>query len=91
MTVTIQIPDSLVACWQEDAGNLARTVLEDFAVGSYRQGKLSPAQVREMLGHGSRWETEAFLSRHEAWPGTSVEDLDAGLANLQNMPLPSRV
>lgn len=91
MTVTIEIPDSLATCWQRQDGDLARTVLEDFAVKSYRQGRLSLAQVRQLLGHASRWETEAFLSDHEAWPGTTVEDFDAGLAHLQKMPLSSGV
>ncbi len=82
MTLTIEIPDSLASCWPPDCADRSRTVLEDFAVESYRNGRFSAHQVGELLGHASRWETEAFLAAHEAWPATTAAELDAGLEHL---------
>ena len=75
MTLTIEIPDHLASCWPEGGDGMARTVLEDFAVESYRQGRLSAFQVRQLLGHESRWETEEFLSSHDAWPDLTVQEM----------------
>ncbi len=75
MTLTIEIPDHLASCWPEGGDGMARTVLEDFAVESYRQGRLSAFQVRQLLGHESRWETEEFLSSHDAWPELTVQEM----------------
>lgn len=90
MTVTLEIPDHLAECWPQGSDGMARMVLEDFAVESYRQGRLSAFQVRQLLGHGSRWETETFLSLHDAWPATTVADLDLGLSHLEGLPAFSR-
>ncbi len=89
MVLTIEIPDDLADCWPQGGRDMARTVLEDFAVESYRQRRLTTFQIRQMLGHGSRWETEAFLSAHDAWPHTTVEELDAGLLHLEALPVSS--
>lgn len=75
MTFTIEIPDHLAACWPQGRDRMARMVLEDFAVESYRQGRLSAFQVRQLLGHESRWETEEFLSSHDAWPELTAEEV----------------
>lgn len=86
MTVILEIPDELAACWPQGSHGIARTVLEDLAVESYRQGRLTSLQVRHLLGHGSRWETQEFLVNHDAWPATTEADLDAGLRHLQAIP-----
>lgn len=31
-------------------------------------------EVSVLLGHESRWETEDFLSAHDAWPGLTAEE-----------------
>ncbi len=41
-------------------------VLEDAAVEAYRQGKLTAMQVRVLLGHESRRETQEVLASHDA-------------------------
>ncbi len=77
MTVTLTIPDEVAASLQRVQPALPRTILETFAVEGYRRGILSAAQVRLMLGHDSRSETEDFLAAHETWPGTRAEDVAA--------------
>ena len=85
MTVVLEIPDHFAASLHEAWENLPRVTLESLAVEGYRSGKLSAAEAGEMLGHGSRWETEDFLSAHGVWPGTTVEDLRADLGALDRL------
>ena len=75
MTLHLEIPDGLAAQLDVPEGGLGRAVLEGFAVEAFRGGRLSAFQVRSLLGHGSRWETQAFLSAHEAWPGLTADEV----------------
>lgn len=77
MTVTLTIPDVLAAALQRVQPALPRVLLDGFAVEAYREGMLSAAEVRVLMGHDSRWETEDFLAAHEAWPGTTAEQVAA--------------
>lgn len=74
MTLTIEIPESLVTAWAAERDDAARAILEDSAVEAYRQQRLSAFQIRQLLGHESRWETEDFLAARGAWPGTTEEE-----------------
>lgn len=75
MIMTLDIPETLAAPLKRAEASLPRVLLEGFAVEAYRQGILSAAQVRVLMGHESRWETEDFLSAHDAWPGTTVKQV----------------
>lgn len=75
MNVTVTIPDTIGAALEAGGADLQRALLEGFAVESYRTGTLSAAEVRVLLGHDSRWETEDFLSAHDAWPGATAEQV----------------
>ena len=75
MIMTLDIPETLAAPLKRAEGSLPRVLLEGFAVEAYRQGILSAAQVRVLMGHESRWETEDFLSAHDAWRGTTVKQV----------------
>lgn len=74
MNVTLEIPDEVATCLGLEAPALPQAMLEAYAVDGYRMGRLSAKQVRLLLGHDSRWDTEDFLSAHAAWPGLTVED-----------------
>lgn len=69
MELTLEISDEVAESLGESRGTLTRTALEAIAVEGYRGGALSTRQVRLLLGHASRWETEDFLSTHGVWPG----------------------
>jgi hypothetical protein len=84
MTLILEIPDTLAAELGAQPTTAARTVLEGCALEQYRGGKFTKAQVGEMLGHSSRWETDAFLTAHRARGFSTELDLDEGLANLEN-------
>lgn len=75
MIMTLQIPEALAAPLKRSEASLPSVLLEGFAVEAYRQCILSAAQVRVLMGHESRWETEDFLSAHDAWPGTTVKQV----------------
>lgn len=82
MTVTVDIPDILATSLGSAIGDVRRAVIEGLAVDAYRSGKFSFADVRELLGHSSRWETEDFLSQHNAWPDPSEAEVEADMCNL---------
>jgi hypothetical protein len=69
MQLTLGIPDEVAESLGGSRGTLTRTALEAIAVEGDRGGALTSQQVRLLLGHASRWETEDFLSAHGVWPG----------------------
>lgn len=75
MTITLNIPVMLARSLGPVPVNVQRAVVEGFAVEAYRSGKLSCAEIRDLLGHTSRWETEEFLARHDAWPDPSEAEV----------------
>ena len=75
MTVTLTIPDDLTG--SIPAEEVPQAVLEAFAVEQYRSEKLTAKQVRLLLGHRSRFETERFLADHNALPSPSAEEVFA--------------
>lgn len=83
MEITLTIPDELAADAFGASGDPSRIALEALAVEGYRQGRLSAFEVRRLLGHESRWETEDFLAAHDAWPGLTKEDLAEELKAIQ--------
>lgn len=85
MTLTLHLPDRIAATLQSAWDDLPRATLESLAVEGYRSGRLSCAEVGEMLGHTSRWESEDFLAAHGAWPGTTIEELESDLATLDRL------
>jgi hypothetical protein len=85
VTVTAHIPDHLSKTLADACGDLNKAVLEGFAVEAYRQGKISCAEVGELLGHASRWETMDFLEAHQAFPGTTVEEVRSDLETLRSL------
>jgi hypothetical protein len=74
MEVNLEIPEDVAASLGSSGVALSRTVLEALAVEAYRSGTLTTKQVRLMLGHASRFETEDFLSAHVAWPDLSAAE-----------------
>ena len=78
MQVTVQLPDDLA-----QRANPAREALEAFAIEGYRSGALTAHQVGELLGYGSRWETEAFLKQVQAYLAYGEDDLERDLAVLR--------
>lgn len=84
MTVTLNIPDFVVASMRLNDAGKERRVLEAVALEGYRSGELSRGQVGSMLGM-DYWATESFLKQHEADYGMTVDDLEQDYQTLKSM------
>lgn len=84
MKVAIEIPDEVAQQLAGGSGGLSQAVLEAVAIEAYRSGTITPAQVQQMLGLPSRWETEALLRRAEAFHDYTMDDLDRDIAALRD-------
>ncbi|MGD0777431.1 MAG: UPF0175 family protein [Candidatus Solibacter sp.] len=84
MNVAIEIPDDIGHVLSAQVGGVSRAVLEAVAIEAYRSGTITPAQVQQMLGLRSRWETESFLRRAEAYHDYTMDDLEGDIAAIRN-------
>lgn len=84
MRITVEIPDELARQIASLSPDPARTLLENFAVESYRAGKMTMEQVRQLLGFGTRMQVDAFLQEHGVCDYT-VEDLQQDLSTLERL------
>ncbi len=84
MNVAIEIPDEIGRALRARAGDLSRAVLQAVAIEAYRSGTITPAQVQQMLGLRSRWETETFLRRAEAYHDYTMDDLERDIAAIRD-------
>lgn len=75
MTATIEIPDALAELMVDPVSSPSRSILESVAADAHRRGRITAFQVRQLLGHDSRWETHAFLSERHALSELSVEEI----------------
>lgn len=84
MNVAIDIPDDIGRVLATQAGGLSRAVLEAVAIEAYRAGVITPAQVQQMLEMKSRWETESFLRRADAYHDYTTDDLERDIAAIRD-------
>lgn len=75
MEITINLPEDVAKVFLKNGKNIEREVLEATAVEGYREGKLSQAQVRRMLGFATDMQTDAFLKEHKVYLEYDLEDL----------------
>jgi predicted HTH domain antitoxin len=84
MNVAIEIPDEVARALAAHGNDVSQAVLEAVAIEAYRSGTVTLAQVQQMLGLRSRWQTEAFLRRAEAFHDYTMEDLDRDIAAIRD-------
>ena len=53
----------------------------------YKAGRLSKAELRQLLGFDTRQEIDAFLKQHNAWPEITIEDLRQDMRDLEGLGL----
>jgi predicted HTH domain antitoxin len=87
MRLTLELPDEIEETLRARWSNLPRHALEALAVEAYRSEILTALQVQEMLGLGSRWETDDFLNKAQAHLHYSAEDLAQDLRALRELGL----
>ena len=78
------ISDRCSAPRQGGVSFVSRAVREAAALEAYRTGAITPAQVQQMLELRSRWETESFLRRAEAFHDYMMEDLGRDIAAIRD-------
>jgi hypothetical protein len=83
-TIEILLPDMLVKALGASPSELPRRTLETLAAEAYRVGKLSHAQVGEILDL-DRWQTDAFLKERQAYRASETEEFASDLANLRSL------
>jgi predicted HTH domain antitoxin len=61
MDVAFSVPDRLAERLQERWGNLSERALQAIVAEGYQEEALTLGEVREILDHSTRLETEQFL------------------------------
>lgn len=74
--VTLDLPEVLSTFLTASGHNLERAALQAIALEAYREGKLSVAQLRRLLGYHTRTQVHAFLKEHGVYLRYSLADLE---------------
>ena len=75
MDVTVPVPDGFAARFGS-AAELGRRALEALALEEFRAGRLSKAELRQLLGFETRAELDGFLKARGVFEEYSLADLD---------------
>lgn len=84
MDVTVHIPDDL-ADRLGGGDDLSRRALEALALEEYKNGRLSKADLRRLLGFPTRYQLDGFLKAHDVWMDYTLEDLQRESEDLRRL------
>jgi predicted HTH domain antitoxin len=76
MEITLSLPGDIAQELQSKWKDLPRAALESLALEGYRSGALRMAQVRRLLGFGTRYQLDGFLKEHGVYLSYGAEDLE---------------
>jgi predicted HTH domain antitoxin len=76
MDVAFSVPDEFAERLQKRWGDLSKRALEATVADAYREEELTLGEVREILGHSTRLETEQFLNDRGILLEMSEEELE---------------
>lgn len=79
MDVVFSLPEDLAHKLQERWGDLSQRAFESLVAQAYREESLTLGEVRRILGHEARMETEAFLKEQGPLLDCSEEELEQDL------------
>ncbi len=85
MELTIHIPDDVAERLSAAGTDLSRRALEALGLEEYKAGRLTEAQLRQLLGFPTRQELDGFLKAHEVWLNYTLEDLERDRAALKRL------
>jgi hypothetical protein len=85
MELTLHIPDDVAQRLSAAGSDLSRRALEAFALEEHKAGRLTEAQLRQLLGFETRNELDGFLKAHEVWLNFTREDLERERAALRRL------
>jgi hypothetical protein len=87
MNLTVHIPDDLASRLSAAGGDLSRRALEAFALEEYKSGHVTQAELRRLLGFGSRHQLDGFLKSHDVWIDYTLEDAEREREALERLGL----
>lgn len=76
MEITLNLPGDIAQGLQSKWKDLPRAALESLALEGYRSGALTMAQVRRLLGFGTRYQLDGFLTAHGVYLTCGPEDIE---------------
>ena len=76
MELTVHIPDDIAPRLQAAGGDLSRRALEALALEEYKNGHLTNAEMRRMLGFTTLTQIDGFLKDHGVFHDYTMEDLE---------------
>ena len=89
MQVTVELPDSVAEQLRASTHDIARRMLEAFAIDGYRSGALTGRQIREMLGLKTRVDLDPFLKRAGVFREYAAEELESDFRSSRETHRPS--
>jgi Uncharacterised protein family (UPF0175) len=85
MQLTFHIPDDVAERLAASGSDLSQRALEAFALGEYKAGHLTEAQLRQILGFQTRDALDGYLEANEVWLNYTKEDLERERAALRRL------
>lgn len=76
MQIVLNLPQDIAEDLTAKWADLPRAALESLALEGYRTGALTHAQMRRLLGFGSRVDVDAFLKQHGVYLEHTLEDVE---------------
>jgi len=77
MQVTIEVPDDIAERMRQANGpDVARHILEAYALWAYQTGEIGGGQLRRLLGFETRDEVDQFLADHNTTHNYTLADLE---------------
>jgi hypothetical protein len=85
MDVTVHIPDDIAARLCAAGGDLSRLALEGLALEEYKNGHITKAELRRLLGFGTRYRLDGFLKAHNVFENYTMADLEQEREDLRRL------
>jgi len=85
MDLTVHIPDEVFPRLQAAGGDLSRRALEALGVEEYKNGHITSAELRRMLGFSTRYELDGFLKDRGVLYQYTIEDLEREREGLRRL------
>jgi predicted HTH domain antitoxin len=83
MQITVEIPNEIAQRLDQTEGNLSRRFLEVITADAYSRGKISTAEVRQILQLPSRLTVHTFLKQMGVYLNYDEAELEQDLQTLK--------
>jgi hypothetical protein len=88
MEVALHIPDDVAKQMRRvNEQDIARHILEEYAIRAYQERTLGESHLRRLLGFETRDELEEFFAAHLVYRNYTLEDLEQDRRTAQQLGL----